>query len=87
MKLKLNLYIGIPIADEEEMKHNVINVVNERHPDCSLEAIVDGYWSGVEESTLHIKVECELSFAQDTIEVIRQFLPDGFVALDEVESE
>lgn len=85
--MKLDLYVGIPTSVNEEKTQKVIDTVNTRHPDGSLVAVVDGYWSGVEESTLHIKVESELGFAQETAEIIKQYVPNGFVALSDAEDD
>lgn len=83
--MKLELYVGLPTDIDEKTKNKLFDIVNVRHPDGVLGSIVDGYWSGVEESTLLIKLESKLEFAQKTAEIIKSLTSNGFVALCESE--
>ncbi|MES2631141.1 MAG: hypothetical protein V4611_04230 [Patescibacteria group bacterium] len=80
-----NIYVGLPINIDRETETKVIELLNDRHPDCELHSIVEGYWSGVEENTLLIKVTSAEEKAQETANIIKSLLGNGFVALDEQE--
>jgi hypothetical protein len=83
---KWDLYIGFPVDLNEETKQMVIDAVNTRHPDSQLHAILDGYWSGVNEDTLQIKFESKEEFAQTTVKIIQAILNSGFAWLCEAEN-
>lgn len=80
--MDLELFIGIPAGISKADEEKLIDILNERHPDAVLSEVVEGYWSGVEERTIVIKVESELKFAQDTAEIIKHLLVSGFVAIE-----
>lgn len=77
-----DLYVGIPEKTSKEKMSRFVDLVNKRHPDSVLIAVVDGYWSGPRENTYHIKVKCTLQDLKVTASIIQSILNDGFVAID-----
>lgn len=79
-----HLYVGVPKSLDAQTTQRTIDTINTNHPDAVVEEILDGYWSGVEETTLRIKVVSQLDQIQKTAHIIRAML-NGFVAIDEPE--
>jgi len=82
---KWDLYIGIPTSFDQEIKKSVIDVINMRHPDCTLQAVLDGYWGDDQEDTFQIQFKSELKDAQTTVKIIQAIVENGFVALCETD--
>lgn len=78
------LYVGLPKKLDEPTQQRMIDTINKKHPDAAVEEVLDGYWSGVEETTLLIKVVSHLEHVQQTAEIIKAMV-NGFVAIDEPE--
>jgi hypothetical protein len=82
---KWDLYVGFPANLTQETKQSVIDVINMRHPDCTLQAVLEGYWGDVSEDTLQIQFKSELKDAQTTVKIIQAVVENSFVALCEAE--
>ena len=82
---KWDIYIGFPAKLTQDAKQSVIDVITMRHPDCTLHAVLDGYWGDTREDTLQIQFESELKNAQTTVKIIQAIVENGFVALCETE--
>ena len=84
MKRNFHLYVGVPNNLGEPARQRMVDTINKEHPDAVVEEILDGYWSGVEETTLLIKVESQLEYVQKIAELLKA-MTNGFVAIDEPE--
>jgi hypothetical protein len=79
-----HLYVGLPKNLDQPTQQRMIDTINKRHPDAVADEILDGYWSGVEETTLLIKVVTRLEYVQQTADILKT-MANGFVAIDEPE--
>ena len=80
-----DLYVCFPTDLHHKVRDKVFNTINYNHPECELQAVIDGYWSGVQEDTYKVQIRSSLSSAQATVEEIRLISGQVFVALDEPE--
>ena len=80
---KLHLYVGIGKCLSDEQVSSIVKIVQDRHPEALKEEIFEGYWSGVEESTLLYEMETTNDYLLGTVSMIDNMHLDTFVAIDE----
>lgn len=80
---KLHLYIGLNKQLTDMQIDSIVQIVQNRHPTALKGAVLDGYWSGVEESTLLYKVETTMEYLLETVDAIDRVCPGMFIAIDE----
>lgn len=79
----LSLYVGLDKRLTDLEIDTILHIVTERHPDAIQEEIFDGYWSGIEETTLHIKVVTTIRRLSGTARIVNSMYPDVFIAIDD----
>ena len=80
---EFDLYLGMNNSLADQQHARLLQVVQNRYPDAQYGEILDGYWSGVEEATLLIKVVTTEKHLLETIELLKDIQPDIFVAFDD----
>lgn len=78
-----DLYLGLKKSWADLHKRKLVQVLKDRYPDAHHEEILDGYWAGVEETTLLYKVETTQQHLLETVELLRDIKPDVFVTFDD----
>lgn len=77
------LYVGLDKRLTNAEVKDILRIVQSRHPGVIQDEVLEGYWSGVEETTLLFKVETTISYLLETVDAISSVYKDVFVAIDE----
>ncbi|HAC56691.1 TPA: hypothetical protein DCF80_04265 [Candidatus Saccharibacteria bacterium] len=80
-----DLYVGIPIEDRHRFESEVMNVVANNHAEAKDAEVMDGYWAGVNEVTLHFVVRDSPDQLNETIFALQGISNKIFIACIEIE--
>ncbi len=80
---EFGLYLGLNRSWLGRDTERVLKVLKDRYPNAQQEEILDGYWAGVEETTLLLKVVTTEEHLLRTVEQLREIQSDIFVAFDD----
>jgi hypothetical protein len=82
-----DVYVGIPAELFSEMRTVVIAAVEKQYPACEPPELVDGYWSGINEDTLHFNIRSDNERVELLCGELREISEKLFVACCETDYE